>query len=405
MMFTSPTLARVVNGNLCSGCGACAAIAPGRVDMDLAEPGFLRPVERGRLTPEDDQRIAAACPGSRLELDAGGRTDDLLWGPLVGLRTGFATDEGLRRNASSGGALSAILTHLLETGTVDAVIQTRAARDLPIANATVVSTTPRDVFEAAGSRYAPSAPLARLEDHLSDGRRFAFVGKPCDVAALRALAREDSRIDASIPVMVSFFCAGVPSLAGARKVLQRLGVREEEVTAFRYRGDGWPGYATATLAGGQTRRMSYADSWGGILSSHVQLRCRICPDGIGSFADIVCADAWETDEQGYPLFEEADGVSLVLSRTDKGEAIVRAAIDAGAIRAEPLEPSAIFAMQPGQVGKRRYTLPRLLALRALLRPVPHYAGFHLVANARRAGLVRSLRQFGATLRRALSGRF
>jgi coenzyme F420 hydrogenase subunit beta len=37
--------------------------------------------------------------------------------------------------------------------------------------------------------------------------------------------------------------------------------------------------------------MSYADSWGGILSRHVQFRCKICPDGTGGFADVVCADA------------------------------------------------------------------------------------------------------------------
>ena len=50
--------------------------------------------------------------------------------------------------------------------------------------------------------------------------------------------------------------------------------------------------------------MSYAQSWGEILTKHVQFRCKVCPDGSGGFADVACADAWYGDERGYPSFEE-----------------------------------------------------------------------------------------------------
>src|SRR3712207_7050821 len=38
-------------------------------------------------------------------------------------------------------------------------------------------------------------------------------------------------------------------------------------------------------------------------------RCKICPDGTGEFADIVCADAWY-GKDGYPDFAEREGRSL-----------------------------------------------------------------------------------------------
>jgi coenzyme F420 hydrogenase subunit beta len=147
--------------------------------------------------------------------------------------------------------------------------------------------------------------------------------------------------------------------------------------------------------------MSYADSWGGILSKHTQLRCRICPDGTGGFADVVCADAWECDAAGYPLFEEAEGRSLVVSRTAKGEALVRAAEAAGRLALAPLDPAAVAAMQPGQTGRKRVLLARLAGLRALGRPVPAFAGFRLGKNARRAGVKVLLRNFLGTMRRYL----
>lgn len=201
--------------------------------------------------------------------------------------------------------------------------------------------------------------------------------------------------------MISFFCAGVPSLSGVRRVLDALGVAEEDVKAFRYRGNGWPGYATATLADGRKAEMSYADSWGNILSKHLQFRCKICPDGVGSFADVVCADAWQCDEAGYPLFEERDGISLVVSRTAKGEALVAAAEAAGLLATQPLRISAIAPMQPGQRSRKQLSASRLLALAVTGKPVPRFRGLNILAAGRRAGLAANLRSFLGTCRRLL----
>lgn len=403
-LAASPALARVRRGNLCSGCGACAAVAPGHIAMQLAPPGFLRPVETAPLTAAEENAVAGVCPGLSMTQDAGTRTDHLLWGPLVEVRSGHAVDPALRRTASSGGVLSALLVHLLETGEVDAVIVNSASDTLPIGNRTVLARTAAEVAVAAGSRYAPSAPLEGIEALLERGERLAFVGKPCDVAALRAMARRDPRIDTRIPYMLSFFCAGVPSLSGARQILDKLGVAEEDLSAFRYRGNGWPGFATATRTDGSEARMSYADSWGGILSRHVQFRCKICPDGTGGFADAVCADAWHCDENGYPLFEEEEGTSLLVSRTAKGERLVAAAMMAGRIVANPLCADAVLAMQPGQTTKKRVAFARIAALAATLHPVPRFRGFNLVRAARTAGLRVILRNFLGTCRRLLLAR-
>ncbi len=59
------------------------------------------------------------------------------------------------------------------------------------------------------------------------------VGKPCDVAALRALERQDTRVSARFPVMLSFFCAGVPSLEGAAGILKALEVQERDLVIFQ----------------------------------------------------------------------------------------------------------------------------------------------------------------------------
>ncbi len=400
----SSTLGRIARGNLCSGCGACAAIAPKAIDMQVSGAGFLRPRQTETLTPDQDHRIADACPGLGLQLSPGDRSEHMLWGPYISVYSGHATDATLRHQASSGGALSALLIHLLESGTVDRVLQTGADPDLPIGNRNVLNEAQAEVFASAGSRYAPSAPLAAIAPLLDTDLRIAFVGKPCDVAALRALARTDPRINQRFPYMLSFFCAGVPSLNGAREVLNRLDVTEQELSSFRYRGDGWPGFATATKANGEQARMSYADSWGGVLSRHVQFRCKICPDGTGTFADVVCADAWEADARGYPVFGERDGISLVMSRTEKGENLINAARSAGKLTVSQFDIDTLNTIQPGQRDKRRLTLSRLAALFITLRPRPAFRGFHLWKNARQASPSALAKNFLGTLKRIVTGK-
>ncbi|GIT93305.1 hypothetical protein JANAI61_37630 [Jannaschia sp. AI_61] len=371
-------------------------------------PGYLRPQQTAPLTADQEAAIAATCPGLIQDVTANGRPDPVLWGPYREMMTGWATDPEVRFAGASGGALSAMLTHLLDSGTVDGAIQIGADPDLPIGNRVVLTETRDGVLAAAGSRYAPSAPLAdlseRLADHTATGRRFAFVGKPCDAAALAALRHRDPKVAAAMPVIVSFFCAGVPSYQGGEAVLAALGTDLDQTAAFRFRGNGWPGRATATAHDGTERSMTYHDSWGKVLSKHVQHRCKICADGTGVAADIVCADAWESDAAGYPLFEEAPGVSLILARTDLGARLVADARDAGRIETEAFDPATLVAIQPGQRERRRALWARLTALRLLGRPVPRYRGLQLWAAARQNPLGRNVKNFLGTLRRALRAR-
>jgi coenzyme F420 hydrogenase subunit beta len=398
----SSTLRYVEKGELCSGCGLCAAVAePGAVEVRLQANGYLRPQVLKDLSPQDDALIAATCPAVRLRQENGEGEDHAIWGPVLKTRVGYATDPALRFHASSGGVLSAALVYLLDKGAVDYVVQTAASPDSPVGNAIIESLDRSGVYDAAGSRYGPSAPLSQVSRQLQKPGRFAFVGKPCDVAALRALGRHDPRVAEKIPYVISFFCAGVPSLKGTKEILSRLGVGEDEVAEFRYRGDGWPGPTRVKTTDGRTLQMSYADAWGGILSRHLQFRCKICPDGSGGFADLVCADAWYGDDKGYPAFAESEGRSLVITRTQKGEDLVRQAQNAGYIALSDVDIDEVAKMQPFQARRKMLIVSRLAALALLARPYPRYEGLNLMRAARMAGMADTSKSFLGTLKRLL----
>lgn len=401
-------IATITRNGLCSGCGMCAGLAGAEAPIVMRESaaGYRRPEVVGPVDAPLAELIDAICPGATIRHDPASLEAEYhpVWGPMLAARLGWSTDAELRRNASSGGGLSGVLVHLLNSGAVDYVVQTAVSPDSPVRNALAVSTGRKDVFHAAGSRYAPSSPLEDIGARLDAPGKFAFVGKPCDVAGLRQLARHDPRVKEKVPVMIAFMCAGVPSYRGTSALLKAMGVEDEsKVTAFRYRGDGWPGFATARLEDGTTFQMDYDTSWGRILNRHLQFRCKICPDGIGEFADIVCADGWYCDDDGNPLFDEREGRSIILTRTQRGEAILTEAVAAGTIATEPLSLRALGHMQPFQARRKGMVIPRMAAMMLTGRRRPRFAHLELARNARSLGLKESLRSFVGTFRRLLAG--
>jgi coenzyme F420 hydrogenase subunit beta len=400
-----PVLERVLRGQACAGCGLCAGIDPA-IAMVRDPKGWMRPDAIGTPRPEINAILEQACPGARIAPweDGTARTIDPIWGPHLRILTGHSTDQTVRHAASSGGALSALALYLLETGAVDRVLHVGMDPAEPLRTRAVRSNSREAVIGASGSRYAPVSPLAGLMAELQTPGQLLFIGKPCDVGALRQLMAVDPAVAARFPYLLSFFCAGTPSQDGTNRLVRKLGAEPDDVTHFRYRGDGWPGFATATTRDGRALKMGYAASWGDILSKEVQFRCKICADGVGGAADVAAADAWYGGDSGYPDFDEADGRSLIITRTAKGDALVRAAEATGMLATEPLAIGEIVKMQPAQARRKRELAARLAALALSFNPRPDVRGLKVADAARTAGIKANLKSMAGTLRRIVAGK-
>lgn len=371
--------------------------------MEIDESGFLRPEIEDDLSDTENELLSRVCPGGRLAYEANGRPFATIWGPVLDAYVGYATEPDLRFRASSGGALSALATYMLESGEADYIVHVGADPDTPWLNQIEESTSVSEIVGRAGSRYAPSAPLSGILQRLQQPGRAVVIGKPCDIAGLRMYCRQDPVIAARVAAMLTFLCGGIPSRQGVELILRRMAVNPSDVASFRFRGHGWPGRACATLKNGEQRSLSYAETWGGILSHHVQKRCKICPDGTGIFGDIACGDAWHIDRNGRPIFDEHEGRSLMIARTEHGKRLLQGAEKADRIKIERAPLADLTQMQPGQIRRTQLTLSRLAAMAALAKPIPSFTGLHLLRAARNAGLFANIKSFWGAVRRTLRG--
>ena len=404
-MSISREMDKIAKGDLCCGCGLCRSLAgDDYIEIAIDESGFLRPRLRKPLDSDTAGLIARVCPGLTVSHEIKTTLYDPLWGTIRSLRVGYASQPEIRFRASSGGAITAILIHLLESKYINSVLHVGASETDPIANVTSISETRDDVIVNCGSRYAPSALLTNLREYLERPGRLAIVGKPCDISALRLFSRHEPLIDKKIKCMISFFCAGVPSLKGAIEILKAMGVSKKQLRRFTYRGNGWPGLARAELDDGTSRELTYEQSWGSILNRYLQTRCKICPDGTGEFADITCGDAWNI-RNGRPDFEENEGRSLILARTDLGENLVTECIKKGVLIASEYDRNDLVKIQPFHAMRKRLVRSRLLAMETLFLPVPRYSGLGLGNIKPSAGIILNTRSFLGMFRRSLQLRY
>ena len=228
-----------------------------------------------------------------------------------------ATDLKTRFEGASGGVLSAIASGYLKRGgkIVAAVSAGSLVKQKKITNS-------KEILDSQGSQYRP---VRFAEDISLESLREVDVItlRPCQASALR-------KTEENLPLVMSFFCAGVPTQDSFLRLLKSIGFSDEnKIKTVRFRGHGWPGMFRISSVEGTEVEMSYEDSWGQ-LGKDILKRCTICPDSVGESADLVGADPWEL-VNSRASFIEAPGKSAVFIRTTRGLEAFNSAVDNGEI--------------------------------------------------------------------------
>jgi coenzyme F420 hydrogenase subunit beta len=404
-------LETVVAHGLCAGCGICESMAGrDRVEMRLTSYGQLRPKVMGPIDPILLGQVLEVCPGLHVsgpepfKPSEAGRLDPV-WGPIKSLHRAWAADEAIRFRAAAGGSLTELGRYLLKSGEVEAILHVRASKSEPALSEAHISTTIEEVAEGSQSRYGPAAPLVHVKTLLDKGLRFAVIAKPCDIAAIRNLARLDGRIKTQIPYCLSIFCGGLPTVHTAYKIAAYQGVRPNELGVLRWRGNGWPGPTHIETKDGRAYDLPYDKVWydpGVPWTYDIQFRCKICPDAIGELADVACPDGWVMAD-GKPIHKEAPGVNIAIARTEAGQSLVERAAAAGELRLDAFDLPSLHAMHSDHLERKLGFPARSLGMALAGEPRLQARGYRALAAVVRAGLMGNWRAFRGALRRARAG--
>lgn len=382
----------------CTGCGLCCSVLGTKFVVD--NKGFNYPI----FDLSMKEFCSNVCPASGELLKEQQKSE--VWGHSEACYLGYAVDDKIRKKASSGGVLTELCCFLLDAGVVDGIIQTKISDNSAIMTKTVISTTKEEVIDCSGSRYAESNPLMRILQQTEEGKKYVFIGKPCDVASLKQYMKTNHELKKRIIYLFSFFCMGVPSKTSNKKLLFRLNCNESTCESLSYRGNGWPGNATAVNVNGTRHSITYNESWGEILGRDLRKCCRFCMDGLGEAADVSCGDGWYLDNNNCPDFSEHAGRNIVFARTTQGNSLLLEAMKAGYINIELYTDyrKELKLTQYAQYQRKVLMAPMMCAMKLCGKKVPKYNFSVIVSYCKDEKIHIMIKRFLGTIKRIIKKR-
>lgn len=316
---------------LCHGCGICAGICPTQaISMEYNEAGFL-------ISKVDEEKCIncgkclRACSGKTSEINT---TLKKMKGTYNGAYIGYATDEDIRMQGQSGGVITALLCYLIDSKKIDGAYVNKFNSEKNYNEMTFV-TTKKELLACAGSYYCQSNATICVENP-----RSAAVLLGCQSESMYK-AEQGRRSEKFPEYRIGLFCAGNFSNKYILDLKKKANLENANIDRFRFRDKavgGWPGDVTMQTA---EQSKTVSKEYRMKQKEYYQcFRCDLCFDRLNCFSDVAVGDPW-----GIECEDEKKGVSVLLTRTERGQKMVEEAAEFGYIEIEKINPELVIAGQ------------------------------------------------------------
>ena len=251
------------------------------------------------------------------------------WKPPIGpqreLVSARARSPKIRRVATDGGVVTALLTYALNKQLIQAAIVSR--RIGPLSRRPMVATSPEELIEAAGSHFDEFQTIQALGEQSTtfspsvrevkslgkrDLYKVALVGTPCQVFTIKKMRLLNILPADSIVLTIGLFCMENFSFgAKTRRALEKtLSFKLGQIRKLNIKDD-----VIVTTAKKEVIHIPFS-----VMDEFARPACFACTDFSNEYADISCGGV------GSP-----DGYTTTLLRTTAGETLFNRAREDGAI--------------------------------------------------------------------------
>jgi len=323
---------RIVQSNLCCGCGACYAICPhDAIDMKIALDGAYRPfIDLSKCSfCRLCERVCPGVPFAQKIMVNG-------LGSLIRCYVGYSTDSTIRWKASSGGLVTTILLSLLEESVISGAVVVKDNPDDPLRPFMTLVKDEEEIKGAMGSRYCPVEPRFKVKDLIREQGKIAVVGLPCHIQAFRRLEEVVRELRNKVLIHLGLFCGKSPNFYAITYFLRKVAeVYESDIAHISYRGRGWSGKGIIITKHGNSFAFGLSNWCNFSYYPHfIPIRCAMCYDITNQHADISLGDAWG-------LSHDKVGTSVIITRTHIGESIIQHLHNTGRLVLHEVKPEQI----------------------------------------------------------------
>lgn len=369
-------LRNVVQGGYCVGCGACAALQGSGLSMSINQIGQFEPVIDGPAEVHGLQKVCPFSNRSSNETEIARRLfgNGCHWNDKLGYYrscyAGYIAEGSFRSDGSSGGFGKWIGHELQRLNLVDAVVQVAATHGSEggLHYSYVITHDLESTRTASKSAYYPVELSEVVREMKATPGRYAVVGVPCFIKAIRLLMASDPVLEARIRFTVGLVCGHLKSKFYGDMIAWQEGVEPDELQAVDFRKK-YPG-STAKQKGMEFEyvRNGQQHRAGDIVQNYFGTNyalglfkynaCEYCDDVVAETADIVVGDAW------LPQYvPDGQGTNILIVRNEELQAVIDAAHREGRISLDVLTEELVIQSQAGGFRHRRDGLKYRLHLK------------------------------------------
>jgi len=367
-------LQSVMRSHLCNRCGSCVGLSGGKIIFE-DKTGKYQPKVIAPITDALADTLWEACPGKYFSFPDFQKKNypdaahfHAFIGPYERIGIGFAADPTIRHEGASGGIISAILIWLLKQQKIDGAVVLGMSEKEPWLTQAFIATTPEEVLQGAQSKYIISSTNDILPEIEAFDGKLAYVGLPGQIQSIRKLQRMKHPSVKNIVYIFGPFYGNTLHFSSVHSFLKTHGEKDyHNITKLYFRYGEWPGNMRVELKSGRVIELKKFHA-NYLIPFHILRNSLYCTDLTNEFTDISGGDAWA------PVYEErGKGFSMVISRSKKGDALLKEMSDAGWLSFDEInEQEAITMHSHGYDFKKRGGFIRIKFRKWMGKSVPDF---------------------------------
>ncbi len=245
-------------------------------------------------------------------------------GAYINTYSGSTSTDEIKKVCQDGGVVTSLLEYLLNSKKVDAIVAVEHSDELWNPKGVIIDNV-EDLYKTAGTKYANCASLSVL-DKAKDFNSIAVVGVPCMMKAIEkgSFFPSGHPFFNNIKYKIGLFCMESFSYENIIKLVKEKFEKEiDEVVKMNID----KGKFIINLKNGEELTVPLKE-----IQSYARDTCHYCEDLTSDYADISVGS----------IGSQA-GWSSVITRTQEGEELYKAAIEEGL-----LESKKLTEVKPGQ---------------------------------------------------------